>query len=182
MTHKLTFAASALSILMATAATAAVTEVREIDVTLDLAAVQNENAAAYWGSLEGDLEGALALRLAELVDAEAAAPTEGAADRDGAVAEQGTRVLVEIREVELTNAFGRNLDLGEAVLVGQVNIVDQADNSNNAGYELSVSLENAGVVPTAGKAFMLNTDDRVTYQLLVDAFADGVVERLNLAE
>lgn len=179
MQRNLTIAASALAALMATAAVAAVDEVREIDVTIDLSAIQNESAASYWANLETDLEAAIASRVSGMIMSEDETLPEATTADEGAVPEEGTRILVDIREVELATAFERAMDIGEAVLVGQVNLVDQEDNSNNAGYELSVSLEGAGVVLTEGKTMEFAVDDTATYQLLVDAFADGVVARLD---
>jgi len=179
MNHNLTLAASALAALMATTAHADVEQIREIDVALDLSAIENETAATYWANLDADLETAIASRVSGMIMTEEETLPENTTDEEGALPEEGTLILVEIRGVELANAFERAMDLGEAVIVGQVNLVDQEDNSNNAGYELSVSLEGAGVVLTEGRTMELSTEDSATYQLLVDAFADGVVDRLD---
>ncbi len=173
------FGASALALLLSTAAYAAVDQIREIDVTADVSAIQNEAAALYWGNLEADLEAAIAARVSGLMTEEERAATQNITSANNSEPKDGSTILVDIREVELTNAFGRALNLGDAVLVGQVNIVDLADNSNADGYELSVSLETANVVVPAGQTMMLNADDSVTYHLLVDAFAQAVVDRLN---
>lgn len=180
MQRNLTLAACSLVALISSAAVADVDEIREIDVTIDLSAIQNETAASYWANLETDLETAIAARVSGLImsgEATIPDPTTGADDTP--VPEEGTRVLVDIREVELATAFERAMDIGEAVLVGQVNLVDQVDNSNNAGYELSVSLEGAGIVLTEGRTLVFTADDSATYDLLVNAFADGVVARLD---
>jgi hypothetical protein len=173
------FGASALALLLSTAAFAAVDQIREIDVTADVSAIQNEAAALYWGNLEADLEAAIAARVSGLMTEEERAATQNITSANNSEPKDGSTILVDIREVELTNSFGRALNLGDAVLVGQVNIVDLADNSNADGYELSVSLETANVVVPAGQTMMLNADDSVTYHLLVDAFAQAVVDRLN---
>jgi hypothetical protein len=153
--------ATAVIGLLAQPALAAVDLIQEVDVTTDISAIQNADAAAYWGSLEADLEAAIAARITERL-----------------TQEPGARILVDIREVELSSAFDRALNLGDAVLVGQVNIVDDTDNSNFDAYELSVSLETARVVVPEGQTIVFNTDDRASYQALIDAFAQGVVERL----
>ena len=178
MIARLTLAASALAVLLPTAAMAEVDEIREIDVTADLSAVKNDAAAQYWSTLETDLEGAIAMLVTDLIATEGSLEGRDATEDDGAVAQEGTRVLIDIRDVELTTAFERAMNLGDAVLVGQVTIVDQADNSNADGYELSVSLEAAGVIVPEGQTLVLNADDRVTYHLLIDAFAQAVVDRL----
>jgi ABC-type phosphate/phosphonate transport system substrate-binding protein len=161
MQRKLTLAATTLAALMATAAAAGVDRIQEVDVSADISAIQNAKAAEYWATLEADLEAAIGLRVTERLG------------------EDGARVLVDIREVELANAFDRAVNLGDAVLVGQVNIVDDTDNRNYDAYELSVSLETARVIVPEGQTIVFGLDDRATYQTLVDAFAEGVVERLN---
>jgi hypothetical protein len=150
---------------------AAVEKVANIDATVDLSAVQNEQAATFWANLEVDLENAIAARLTDRLGAEPATP-----DEDGKI--DGTQIVIDVREIELANAFERELNLGDAVLVGQVTIKDDTDNSNADQYELTVSLENAKVVVPEGKRLVLSTDTSAAYARLVEAFADGVVSRL----
>lgn len=158
-------AVSAAALLLAMPTLAAVDQIAKIDVSADLSAVQNEAAAKYWGTLETDLEAAIAARVTERLAAEG--ETEGA------------EILVDIREVELSNAFERSLNLGDAVLVGQVNIKDDTDNTNFDAYELSVSLETARVVLGEGQTLILGAQTTPeTYQKLVDTFAESVVTRL----
>lgn len=156
--------AATVAFLLSAPAMADVERIAEIDVTADLSAVQNDAAATYWGTLETDLEAAIAARVADRL------ATDGAA---------GARLLVDIREVELASAFDRAINLGDAVLVGQVNIVDDTDNENFDAYELSVSLENARIIIPEGQAVVLSGDDRASYERLIETFADGVVARLN---
>ncbi len=154
-------AAALIAAGIATPALAAVDRIAKVDVTTDLAAIGNEKAAAYWANLEKDLEAAIGARVSDRL------------------ADRGAEILVDIEEVQLANAFERELNLADAVLVGQVNINDQTDNSNYDAYELTVSLENAQVVLAPGQTLLLSTSDTTaTYQRLVDVFADGVVARL----
>ena len=164
-------ATCALVSLLSIPAFAGVDKVAKIDVQVDLSAVQNEEAAAYWANLEADLENALAARLVDRLVTEEAKP-----DADGKI--DGTQIVVDIREVELANALQRELNLGDAVLVGQVTVKDDTDNSNADGYELTTSLENAKVVVPEGSVLVLSTDTTKAYNRLVDAFAEGVVTRL----
>jgi hypothetical protein len=164
-------AACALVSLLAVPALAEVDKVAKIDVQVDLSAVQNEQAAAYWANLETDLENALAARLVDRLVTEEAKP-----DENGKI--DGAQITVDIREVELANALQRELNLGDAVLVGQVTVSDDTDNSNADGYELSASLENAQVVVPEGMTVVLSTDTNEAYTRLVDVFAEGVVTRL----
>ncbi|MEZ5756317.1 MAG: hypothetical protein R3D90_16720 [Paracoccaceae bacterium] len=156
-----TLAAVLFATTMGTAAFAAVDQIKNVDVTVDLAAIQNEEAAKYWGSIEGDLEAAIGARVTERM------------------ADDGAEILVDIREVELANAFERGLNLGDAVLVGQVNINDETDNGNYDAYELGISVENARIALAEGEVLVLSTTDTdEAYRKLIDTFAEGVVSRL----
>jgi hypothetical protein len=114
-----TLAAALTATALGTVAFAEVDKIAKVDVTTDLTAIKDEKAVAYWGNLEKDLEAAIGARVGDLM------------------ADEGAEILVDIREVELANAFERELNLGDAVLVGQVNVNDQTDNSNYDAYELS---------------------------------------------
>jgi hypothetical protein len=149
--------------LLAATAQAEVDQIQEIDVTADLTAVGNTDAAAYWGTLETDLEAAIAALVTDRM------------------AEEGARIIVDIREVELSSPFERAINVGDAVLVGQVNIVDDTDNTNFDAYELSVSLEAASILVPEGqdvRGVVFSTDDQTSYRSLIDTFAQGVVDRL----
>ncbi|MDX5403836.1 MAG: hypothetical protein LPJ93_15720, partial [Rhodobacterales bacterium] len=113
-----TLAATALAGVLATSAFGAVEQVAKIDVTTDLTAISNEQAANFWANLETDLENAIASRVTDRL------------------ADDGAEILVDIREVELANAFERQLNMADAVLVGQVNIKDDTNNQNYDAYEL----------------------------------------------
>jgi hypothetical protein len=166
-----TLALGAVLALAAAPVLATVEKVARIDAQVDLSAVQNEQAASFWANLEADLENAIAARLTDRLVAEEAKP-----DEDGKI--DGTQIVVDVREVELANALERELNLGDAVLVGQVTIKDDTELSNSDGYELSVSLENAQVVVPEGMMVVLSTDTTEAYTRLVETFADGVVSRL----
>ncbi|HLQ17944.1 MAG TPA: hypothetical protein VK146_03110 [Tabrizicola sp.] len=164
-------ATAALITLLASPLLAAVDKVAKIDATVDVSAINNAEAATFWANLEVDLENAIAARVTDRLAVEEVKP-----DDQGRI--DGARINVDIREVELASAFQRELNLGDAVLVGQVTIVDDTDNSNADGYELTVSLQNANVIVPEGTVVLLSTDTSGAYQRLVEAFADGVVSRL----
>lgn len=164
-------ATAALLALMASPLAAAVDKVAKIDATVDVSAINNAEAATFWANLEADLENAIAARVTERLAVEEEKP-----DENGRI--DGAQINVDIREVELASAFERELNLGDAVLVGQVTIVDDNDNTNFDGYELTVSLENANVIVPEGTVVLLSNDTTGAYQRLVEAFADGVVSRL----
>jgi hypothetical protein len=161
----------ALAALLASPLAAAVDKVANIDASVDVSAINNAQAATFWANLETDLENAIAARVTERLAVEEVKP-----DENGKI--DGAQIKVDIREVELASAFERELNLADAVLVGQVTIVDDTDNSNSDGYELTVSLENAKVIVPEGATLLLSTDTSGAYTRLVEAFADGVVSRL----
>lgn len=171
MFHAKTAASAALIALLAGPLAAGVDKVAKIDASVDVSAINNAQAATFWANLEADLENAIAARVTDRLAVEEVKP-----DDQGRI--DGAQIKVDIREVELASAFERELNLADAVLVGQVTIVDDTDNTNADGYELTVSLENAKVVVPEGMAIVLSTDTSGAYTRLVEAFADGVVSRL----
>ncbi len=164
-------ASVALIALLASPLFAAVDKVAKIDASVDVSAINNAQAATFWANLEADLENAIAARVTDRLATEEVKP-----DDQGRI--DGAQIMVDIREVELATAFERELNLGDAVLVGQVTIVDDSDNSNADGYELTVSLENAKVIVPEGTVVVLSNDASGAYTRLVEAFADSVVSRL----
>jgi hypothetical protein len=164
-------ASAALLAVLSAPLLAAVDKVAKIDASVDVSAINNAQAATFWANLEADLENAIAARVTDRLAAEEVKP-----DEDGKI--DGAQINVDVREVELASAFERELNLGDAVLVGQVTIVDDTDNGNSDGYELTVSLENAKVIVPEGMTLVLSNDTNGAYTRLVDAFADGVVSRL----
>ena len=171
MSNKRNLAATALIALLSTPLHAAVDNVARIDATVDVSALKDTQAATFWANLEADLENAIAARLTDRLASKEAKP-----DADGKI--DGAQIIVDINEVELASAFERELNLGDAVLVGDVTIRDDTDMANTDTYELTVSLENAKVVVPEGTMLVLSTDTGEAYKRLVEAFADGVVSRL----
>jgi hypothetical protein len=76
----------------------------------------------------------IAARLADrpvTADEQMAAKAENkTVDDKGSAKIEGPQFIVDIREAELANAFQRELTRGDAVLLGQVNITGDNDNSN----------------------------------------------------
>lgn len=171
MFNKKIATSAALLALLSSPLLAGVDKVAKVDASVDVSAINNAQAATFWANLEADLENAIAARVTDRLATEEVKP-----DEDGKI--DGAQIKVDVREVELASAFERELNLGDAVLVGQVTIVDDTDNTNADGYELTVSLENAKVVVPEGMTVVLSTDTSGAYTRLVEAFADGVVSRL----
>lgn len=171
MLHIKTATAAALIALVASPLLANVDTVAKVDVSVDISAVNGVQAATFWANLEKDLENALVAKLANRLPVEEIKP-----DEDGKI--DGAQIIVDIREVELASAFERELNLGDAVLVGDVTIRDDTDMANTDTYELTVSLENAQVIVPEGMTVVLSTDTTGAYTRLVEAFAEGVITRL----
>ena len=135
--------------------------VKEIDVTVDISAVQNAEAAAYWGNLEKDLEGAI---LAKLTDR---------------VADDGAKLSIDISEVELANGFQEAAGLADAMLKGSVNQTHDSNNARFNAYELTVDVKTA--MPILGEGFVITAPDVDTtrvYNAMVETFAAQVAENV----
>ncbi len=159
---RISLLALSFAALNGTTALAEVEKVAEVKVTADVTAIQNEKAAAYWSNIAADLQNAILTRLVDRV------------------AEDGATITIDLREVELASSFERAINASDAVLVGQVNVSDDNDNTNFNAYELSVSLGTAASVSADGTAYYFDTlDTPEAYQALVNSFADNVVKRLD---
>ena len=154
-----TIASSLALSVFATGAFAAQT-VSEIDVSVDLPAIENSEAAQVWTSLGTDLETAIAERIA---------PQLG---------EDGSEVVVDINEVALASAFENAYALEDSTLSGLVEI-RVPGLLNNEEYELSVTAGQAmsAASPDVDLASMTIASAEV-YQAMIDAFADNVAQKL----
>ena len=147
--------------LLATAAMAQDTMIKEVDVAADITAVSNAEAAAYWTNMADDLENAIVARLVDRT------------------AEDGAKISVDIDELSLANSFQNQLGLEDAVLVGKVAVTSETDNAVFDGYELTITAVNAQAFAPDGMVLEgAFTDTPEYYQALISAFADGVVTRL----
>ncbi|MBY6067457.1 hypothetical protein KUW17_11945 [Leisingera aquaemixtae] len=161
MTHLIR--TTALAAAMATAA-AAGPMVSEIDVTADLSAIENYQAAKVWTSLETDLETALAQQLI------------------GQIAEAGAsetaEINVEIDSVALASNFEQALGVGEWVLKGDVDI-DMPDASQDMRYDLTVSADQVNAYyPQGTDPALVTVDSELFYNAIIDAFAGNVASKL----
>lgn len=132
--------------------------VKEIDVTVDLAAVQNAEAAAYWANLGADLKASI---LAGLVNQ---------------IADDGAKITVDISEVELASGFAGAVGIGNTILKGTVNQTHDSNNGRFHSYELTVDIKQS--LPALGEGFDINAVDVDTtkvYQAMVGTFANQVV-------
>jgi hypothetical protein len=155
-----TFAIGGLAALTLTTVAFAAT-VKSIDVAVELGAVENEKAAAYWTTIADDLENAIVSRIT------------------GQIADDGVAVTIDLEEVSLSNGFEEELGLADTRLVGNVVMTHATDNTRFGAYELTVDVNAAlPMIPAGVDVVTLPADSRVYYDAMIAAFAQGVVDRL----
>lgn len=145
--------------LVATSAFAA-NKVSEIDVSVDLPAIENAEAAAVWTSLGTDLETAIAERITPILG------------------EDGTEVVIDINEVALASAFENAYALEDSQLIGDVQIQNPGWLNDN-DFELSVTAVQA--VSAASPEIdisQLTIASEEVYEAMITAFANNVSEKL----
>lgn len=134
--------------------------ISEIDVSVDLPAIENSEAAKVWTSLGTDLETAIAERVA------------------GQLGEDGTEVVIDINEVALATAFENAYALDDSSLVGMVDI-RVPGLLNNEEYELTVTASQAlaALDPSIDRSSLTIASEEV-YRAMIEAFADNVSLKL----
>ncbi|MFZ1727381.1 MAG: hypothetical protein WBO29_08105 [Albidovulum sp.] len=149
------------ALLSASAPAFAVTMVKEVDVSVDLEAIENPQAAEYWTSVSDDLENAIVARLTDRI------------------AEDGAKISVDIDEVELANSWQSAMGTADSKLVGNVNVTHDSNNTVFDSYDLTVTFEQAGPFFLPGTDLTaITTDSQEYYDAMVAAFADHVVTNL----
>lgn len=158
--------ATALALIFALPAVAQeMRMVKTIDVTTELTAVQNTEAAAYWATLDTDLESAIAERLVGRI----------AADDSNAV-----NITIDVAEVELANAFQEAVGTDDTMLAGNVRIRNDVSNGNDKDFDLSVNLNQiVPMLPVGTDLTLVPASNADVYASLVAAFADAVVTRID---
>lgn len=137
------------------------TQIRDVDVEADIAAISNPAAATYWTNVADDLENAIVARITNRT------------------ADDGVKISIDISEVELANAYENVTNIAETKMVGQVNITSETDNTEFNSYELTVSVEEAlPFFPPGTTVVMITRDTPEYYKAMVEAFAESVVNRL----
>ena len=151
--------AATLMTLVATSAFAA-NKVSEIDVSVDLPAIENAEAAAVWTSLGTDLETAIAERITPILG------------------EDGTEVVIDINEVALASAFENAYALEDSQLIGDVQIQNPGWLNDN-DFELSVTAVQAvsAASPEVDISQLTIASEEV-YEAMITAFANNVSEKL----
>lgn len=152
-------AASALALYAATPALAE-TEVSSVDVQMDLEAIKNEKAAAYWTTAADDLESAIVARVAERTT------------------EDGATVQVDIDELSVANWFETAFNIDQSELKGHVLLMSK-DNTHLGSYDVTVRFNDVVLLmPEGTDVTMIAPDNRDYYQAMINRFADAVVAQL----
>lgn len=138
----------------------AATDVSKVEVNVDLAAIQNPKAAAYWADLSEDLATAIVARVHDQLDTD------------------GVRLKVDIDELALSNSFESAVGIGESRLGGIVNVMSDTDNSKFDTYDLTVGFDRT-YLPQGVDPVSITMDSPEYYQAMVQIFADHVTEKLN---
>lgn len=151
-------AASALALAFATPVLAE-TKVKDVDVQMDLSAIQNEKAAAYWTTAADDLKAAIAARVAERT------------------ADDGATIEVDIDELSVANWFETAFNLDQSELKGHVLLMDNG--THLGSYDVSVKFADAVLLmPEGTDVAGIAPDNKDYYQAMVNKFADAVVAQL----
>lgn len=155
------FAALLSALALGAAAPAlAATEVKEVEVSIDLEAINNPQAATVWSNIATDLQNAIVGRITDRI------------------ADDGVKISVDINEVELANSLQSALGVADSKLAGRVNISSETDNSKFATYDLDVSFDQA-YLPVGTDITVLTIESPVYYATMVELFAERVVENLD---
>lgn len=137
--------------------------VKSVDVTIELEALTNAEAATKFANIEMDLENAIAARLIDRTDAE-----------------NGDTVEIDLSELELSNSFTEAFNFADTKLVGDVKVTGPAANPSVNSYELLVDVNTSiPYFPEGTVVETLPVDSEVYYATLIDAFADAVVSKLD---
>lgn len=151
-------AASALALLIATPALSE-TKVKDVSVEMDLSAIKNEKAAAYWTTAAEDLEAAIVARVA---------------DRTG---DDGATVQVDIDELSVADWFETAFNIDQSALTGHVLLMQGG--THLGSYDISVKFADAVLLmPEGSDVTMIAPDNRDYYAAMVNTFADAVVAQL----
>ena len=153
--------AAVAATFMATGAFAA-QSVKAVDVTADITAISNAQAAVYWANLAADLKLAIVSRIPDRIS------------------DSGATITVDISEIELSNSFQELTGASQSKLSGDITIENRTASSGPGKYEMSVTVEQAGgFFPAGTDLATLTMDSPAYYQALIAAYADGVVRRLD---
>ena len=140
---------------------AALSMVKEVDVTADLTVITNVKAAAYWTTVADDLENAIVARLVDRI------------------ADDGAKITVDIDELSLASSFESAANIADSKLVGAVSVTHDNDNTVFDAYALAVGIADAGpFFPEGTDITKITGNSKEHYDAMIAAFASRVVADL----
>lgn len=140
-------------------------KVASIEVSIDLSAVTNAEAAKRYTYIADDLKNAIAAVLV---------------DRILPKGEEGLRLTIDINEVELSNSYSEAAGSADTHLEASVNVADRTNNANAKGFCLIVDINEAlPILPPDSNIKILKADSDKFYRALVKAFAVHVVQEMD---
>ena len=157
-------ALSAASLLAALPAGAMPTApmVKDVHVSADVSAIANPEAARYFARIAPDLEAAIEARLADHLSADL-----------------GSRIVIDIDELALSDSFKTVTGLEDAVLAGKVVMTGDPAGVMGGSYDVSVSTRALIPAQDLGKSVVVSTrDEPVYYKALVESFAESVAAQV----
>ena len=164
MVYKQTVTALMTATALGLAAPAfAKTMVNEVEVQIDIAAIQNFRGARYWDNVSEDLADEIVQRIGtHLTDDES-----------------GAKVTVDIDELSLATTLEEAARTEDSRLSGAVSITQPSNNANFDHYDLTVTFAEIGpFFPEGTDLTEITTDSEEYYDTMLDVFADRVAEKL----
>lgn len=155
----MTATVAAAALFAAGNATFAQQQIASVDVTVDADAIENVEAARFWSSLEGDLEQAILVLVADRTD------------------EEGYFIDIDLDEVNLATSFQGALGV-ESHLVGDVKLTNSQEVSEISFYNLKIRALQDGMTYGEGEVFSMAETEEY-YDALIGKFAEEVVKRLD---
>ncbi|ARC87538.1 hypothetical protein [Rhodovulum sp. MB263] len=136
--------------------------IKSIDVETSLTDLNNPQAAAYWKTLDEDLEAAIASQLV------------------GRLGDTGMDIKIDMNEVELANFFQEQIGAADNQLSGTVNVIDMEDNSNFETFDLTVKMNQImPMLPEGTDVTVITPTSEEVYVALVATFARAVVDHID---
>lgn len=136
------------------------TKVEMIEVSTDIDAIQNAEAARVWSNIDQDLTAAIASRL------------------EGHMGADGADIVIDIDEVSLATSFEQAIGTEDAYLKGDI-LLRIPGPENNQNYTLTVSsMQAQAYYPDGTQIEDITQGSAIYYAAMIDAFADNVVRNL----
>lgn len=136
--------------------------VKDIHVSADVSAISNPEAARYFARIAPDLEAAIAARLADHLSPDL-----------------GSRIVIDIDELALSDSVKTLTGVADAVLAGKVVMTGDPAGVMGGSYQVSVSTRALIPAQDLGKAVVVSPrDEPVYYKALVESFAESVAAQV----